>query len=393
MSNKPANVKKYAFSLYAGAVIFCLCLNLTGSVLNDIMTDYNIDLSNGGLMTFFQYIGSVVSVLILSKIADLFKKPVLLIGAFAIAAIALFFMGGFQPFALFMVLYLVFGAALGIIDTLNNATLTDLYPNNMNFALSILHAACGVGAGIIPIISAVAGTSNWKSIYQWIALVIAVIFVFQIAMYKYDKKSIDRIYANPPENTVKVSSKEFISDKNVWFAAMSMFFYGLTQSGITTWGIKYSSETFPEAGALGWAFVITIFWIGVTASRLMMGTVPFLKKMHSRTALIIGGIFSAISLLIGILSGNYYVFLICMLIFGLFNGTTIPRIVGLVNGWYPQNTGLSSSLLFIALYIGFGIISIIMGVVAASFGMTAMIMVPVISTLMIGLILIPMKRR
>ena len=131
MSGSRKSIKQYTFAIYAGAMILCMCINLTGSVLNDIMNDYRITLSNGGLMTFFQFTGGVAAIIILSRIADRLKKPVILMSAFAVASVMLFFIGGFPTFALFMIFYLIFGASLGIIDAMNNAVLSDLYSHNM----------------------------------------------------------------------------------------------------------------------------------------------------------------------------------------------------------------------------------------------------------------------
>ena len=52
-----SKIKLYMITIFFGATIFCLCMNLTGAVLSDVMIDYNIDLDNAGLMTLFQYSG------------------------------------------------------------------------------------------------------------------------------------------------------------------------------------------------------------------------------------------------------------------------------------------------------------------------------------------------
>ena len=393
-TNKSTNTAKYTFALYAGAMIFCMCVNLTGSVLNEIMSDYKIDLSNGGLMTFFQYVGGVTAILVLTRIADRFIKPVILMIGFAVAAAMLFFIGGFPPFALFMALYLIFGAALGILDTNNNATLTDLYPHNMDRALSILHGVCGVGAALIPIITALIGTANWQFIYRLVALIVAIIVALQIATYLADKKAVDRFYVKNDEAVSKaVSAKKFFSDKNIWFATFSMLFFGLSQGGLITWVVKYNTDVFPSAGPLEWALGLSIYWIGATICRLAMAISPALNSWNSKKIIVLGGILAGAALLIGVMSDNYYVFMIAVLLYGILNGATIPRLVGLMNGWYPKNTGLSSSLLFSALYIGFGIAALIMGIIASAFGISVMMLVPVITTVLSGIAAIPISKK
>ena len=392
-TNKSTSTAKYTLALYAGAMIFNMCVNLTGSVLNEIMGDYDIDLNNGGLMTFFQYIGGIAAILILSRFADRFKKPVILMIGLSVAAASLLIIGGYQPFALFMVLYLIFGASLGILDTNNNAALTDLYPDKMNTVLSILHGVCGIGAVMTPIITAIAGTSNWKSIYQGVAVVVAIIVVLQITMYFSDKKAVDRVYDSIDHNESKASSKAFFADRNIWFATFSMLFFGLSQGGLITWIVKYNTDVFPSIGSFGWAMGLSIYWLGATVCRLCMGLIPIFDKWDSRRIIVLGGLLAGVSLCAGVLSGNYYIFMVCVFLYGILNGATIPRIVALMNGWYPKNTGLSSSLSFTALYSGFAIAALTMGILAAAFGMTVMMLLPVIATVLSGVAAIPISKK
>lgn len=392
MSGSVKNIKQYTFAIYIGAMILCMCINLTGSVLNNIMNDYRITLSNGGLMTFFQFIGGVAAIIILSKIADRLKKPIILMTAFAVASVMLFFIGGFPTFALFMIFYLIFGASLGIIDAMNNAVLTDLYSHNMDPMLSILHAMSGIGATIIPLVSAAIGTANWKNIFQSVAVIVCLIFVFQLVMYLINKKGVDYFYTSSVHKAEsKSGAREFYADKNIRLAAASTLFFGLSQGAVVTWVVKYGHEVFPEAGEFGWALGLSFYWLGSAICRISMAIIPALKRIDSKKLIVVGGVLSGIVLLIGVISGNYYVFIICVLLYGILNGASLPRTVGLMSSRYPKNTGLASSLSYIALYVGFAAAAVAMGVVAAAFGMNVMMSMPAIMIIISGLIAVPIK--
>ena len=392
MTENRNRVKKYSISVFLGAMLFCMCMNLTGSVLNEIMIDYGIGLDNGGLMTFFQYIGGIIAICVLLIFADYMKKPRFLMIGFAVAGIMLSIIGSFLPFALFILSYFVFGAALGTIDTLNNAVLSDIHPRNMNEILCILHGMCGLGAAIIPIITVVIGTANWKGIYRLVGIVAIIIFFLQLIMYLIEKKNVDSFYSKTSTASIKESAKEFFMDKDVWFAIFSIFFYGLSQGGVTTWIVKFSRDIFPEAGPFLWAICLSAYWIGATVSRLSIGINTFLKKMNARRVIIIGGILSGLALMVSMIPGNYVCLFVGILLYGALSGTTLPQAVALITGWYAKNTGLCSSISYIAFYGGLAVSTMTMGMIAATFGMYTMMVFPVVTVIMSGLIAMPISK-
>ncbi len=393
MDNKRNTTRKYTISVYIGACIFCMCMNLTGSVLSELMTDYGIDLDSGGLMSFFQYLGGIAAIGLLFIIADRMKKPLLNMAAFIVSAAMLFLIGGFPPFTLFMASYLIFGAAIGMIDTLNNAVLTDLYPNDTNVSLSLLHALCGLGATFIPIITALAGTSNWRGIYKGMALVTAAVAVFQIAAYLCEKKTIARVYVKAEKTANGSFAKQFFRDKAVWLASFSLLFFGISEGGVVTWAVKYSSEVFPDASSMGWALALAFYWLGSTICRLVTGLCRPFKTMDSKKLTVVGSVLSGASLLVGTLSHNFYIFTLSVFLYGVFNGMVVPRIVGILSRRYPNNTGLASSISYVALYTGLSITALVLGIIAAAYGMEVIMLIPALSMVLSGIIAIPLRER
>ncbi len=392
MSENKKNIKIYSTVVLVGAMIFCMCQNLTGSVLNEIITDYEMSLDIGGLMSFLQFLGGIIVIFVLLKVSDRMKKPVLLMAGFALAGIMLIFIGGFPQFPLFIALYLIFGAALGTIDTLNNAVLSDVNPDNINGILSILHGMCGLGAAIIPIVTVILGTSNWKGTYRIVGIVALIIAVMQLGMYSKGKKGIDSFSSNTSKTSVKESSKGFFADKDIWFAAVSVLFFGLSQGGITAWVVKFSRETFPDAGAFMWALCLSMYWLGTTVCRLAMGVNGSLKRLNSRRVIIIGGILAGVALMLGMIPGNYICFVAGVFMYGVLSGASIPQTVALMTKWYPKNSGLCSSLSFISFYIGLAAAGLTMGILASAFGMRMMMVLPVVAVILSGVAAIPISK-
>ncbi|MBQ9061953.1 MAG: MFS transporter [Eubacterium sp.] len=396
MKQQMKTILPYAISVYAGAAIMNMCTNLTGSVLSDIMTHYHMNLDRGGMMSFFQFLGGIAAILIAAGIADRMKKPFLLMLAFLLTALALLGIGVRPPVSLFMVLYLLLGASLGLIDMNNNAVLSDLFHDSRDSALSVLHGICGLGATLIPVITAVIGTGNWGTIYRSAAIIILIILVLHLFLYFRARKAIDS-RSVPLQHAETASgsagSREVFRNPAVWIGALSVICYGAAQGGITVWGVKYCKDIFADKSALACAMALSLYWFGTMIGRLSVGLVPALRAMKSRTLVTWGGIFAGIVLLPGVLGKSYGLLMAGIFLFGILNAPTLPRIISLVADWYPHKTGLISGINCISLYIGLAVIPLLMGVIGEFAGMKIMMLTPVVMTIVSGLfgMLLPRK--
>ncbi|MBR0397736.1 MAG: MFS transporter [Eubacterium sp.] len=412
----------YAISVYIGAAFMNMCTNLTGSVLSDIMTYYHMNLDRGGMMSFFQFLGGIAAIIIIAGISDRMKKPFLLLLAFALTALVLLGIGVRPPMTLFMILYLLMGATLGMIDMSNNAVLSDLFAENRDSALSVLHGVCGLGAAGIPLITAVIGTGSWGLIYRSVSLVIFGILIFQLVIYLKNRTVIDSTSAasgnqnasavsgnlkasavsgNLKASAVSGSSSPAVSTEtrtvfrnpHVWIAAVSVICYGASQGGITVWGVKYCRDIFTEKGALACAMALSLYWFGTMIGRLGVAIVPSLRRIKSRDLVIWGGILAGIALFAGLISGQYILLMAGIFVFGILNAAVLPRIISMMADWYPDKTGLVSGIACISLYIGLAVVPLLMGEIGEAADLKLMMMTPVLMTVLSGVfgIFLPKK--
>ena len=393
MKQQIKKILPYAVSVYIGAAFMNMCTNLTGSVLNDMMLHYQMNLDRGGMMSFFQFLGGIAAIIIVAGISDRMKKPFLLILAFALTSLVLLGIGVRPPLTLFMILYLMMGATLGIIDMSNNAVLNDLFPDNRDTALSVLHGVCGLGAAGIPLITAVIGTGNWGQIYRSVAFVICGIMLMQLIIYL-------RVRPGSAGNTAAKKHASRLSDKEktagnsspvfrnpyVWIAAASVICYGASQGGITVWGVKYCKDIFPDKSALACAMALSLYWFGTMIGRLGVALIPALRRITSRTLVVRGGILAGAALFACIISGRYLLLMAGILAFGILNAAVLPRIISMMADWYPEKTGLVSGIACISLYLGLAVVPLLMGEIADKAGLTPMMITPVIMTIASGLL-------
>ena len=414
MKQQIKTILPYAISVYIGAAFMNMCTNLTGSVLSDIMTHYHMNLDRGGMMSFFQFMGGIAAIIIIAGISDRMKKPVLLLLAFTLTSLVLLGIGVRPPMTLFMILYLLMGATLGMIDMSNNAVLSDLFAENRDSALSVLHGVCGLGAAGIPLITAVIGTGSWGLIYRSVALIICGILILQLIIYLKNKTAVDltsipqqtrtsdEIIENDRFNagsaadsssSASTNTRTVLRNPHVWIAVVSVICYGASQGGITVWGVKYCRDIFTEKGALACAMALSLYWFGTMIGRLGVAIVPSLRRIKSRDLVIWGGILAGIALFAGLISGQYILLMAGIFVFGILNAAVLPRIISMMADWYPDKTGLVSGIACISLYIGLAVVPLLMGEIGEAAGLKLMMMTPVLMTVLSGVfgIFLPKK--
>ncbi|MGI6152522.1 MAG: MFS transporter [Christensenellaceae bacterium] len=370
----------------------CLSNNIVGPLLGDIMQYYSIDLANGGMMTMFQNIGGVLAIILLAIIMDRFNKQVVHIFPLALLTLSLLLIGGAPPLGVFWMSFLLFGIAIGTIDMVSNAIISDTHPNNRNVALSILHCISPIGAIFIPLVAGALTESGtpWQDVYTTVGFMMLIVLVAYLLVFAVSRKQLQPFSMHKTVKRQKGATGKFFKNKNVWLAMLCMFTHVCCQSGIVVWAIEYTKTAFSvDAVSAGWA--LTLFWLGTSVVRLLFGTTK-LKNLTSRPLIVYGGIASGIVLAIGVLSANYVITLACILITACLNAPVLPRIVSILTGWYPSQSGLASSAAFTMLYLAYALSPLIMGGIAAAFGMQVMMLIPAIAASVSGVIGIPLPK-
>jgi predicted MFS family arabinose efflux permease len=154
---------------------------------------------------------------------------------------------------------------------------------------------------------------------------------------------------------------------------------------------QYFKEVF-GSGQLAAGLGLTAYWLGAGIVRLLFGMVPSLRKLETRPVNIYGSILAGVVLVIGMLTRNYAVMLICVFLSGALNAPLLPRTMGLVSGWYRKNSGLASSSVFGALYLAYSFFPLLMGTLAYAWGMDMLMIVPAACTVLSGVIAVLLPR-
>jgi fucose permease len=383
------NVDKRHINVFTGVVfcaIFFMCManNIIGPLLGNIMQHYSIRLDSGGLMSMFQNIGGTFAIILFSLIMDKFNKTIAFVAPMFFLAVFMLIVGSAPAYPFFMAAFLFMGISFSTMDILGNALVADVQQENRNKALSIMHGFASVGAVIAPMIagSILQAGISWQYVYTVVGLFVLIIVVFYALASAYARKSIRAIKTEHLDNKEKGIVKRFLKDKYVWTAVLCTFLFSGYQSGMVVWVSQYFKDVFlsaPVSAGLG----LTAYWLGTGLIRFLFGLTR-LGKLNTRLVLIYGSILSGIVLMAGVFIHNYYIMLVSVFIAGGLNAPVLPRIVGLVSGWYKKNSGLASSTIFAALYLAYTVFPLIMGEAAFAWGMAALIVIPAISIVLAG---------
>lgn len=361
----------FTLIVYLSTLCMCMALNVTGPVLNDIMEHYSLPLSNGGLMSFFQYGGGAIAIIIASVLVNRSNKAIAFIIPLLILGITTLLIGTIPSFFIFMAMYLIMGMGLTMGDVLANALIPDLQYNNKNRALSLLHGVTGLGAIIIALVSGVVLDSGikWNIVYIIVGIIMIALALINTANYGISGKYVKHLVVPVQAAKEKGALKMFLKDKRVWISMVVLVFFGSCQSTTIVWAPQYCRDVF-NVSSLASNFSIIAYWGGTAIVRLLFGLTK-LSKLDTKKVNIIGGISGGAVLLLGIFLHNYYILMAAIMIFGMLTAPILPLTISLTSSYHKEHSGLVSSAVFFAMYVAFAVMPLLAGIFASSLGMDA----------------------
>jgi fucose permease len=393
MNVNSKQINLYTAMVFASIFFMAMSNNIVGPLLSDIMQHYSIKLQGGGLMTMFQCIGGTAAIILISFVMDKLNKPVVFMATVFALSVAMLLIGTAPSYSVFMILFLFFGMALSTTDMTGNAIIPDVQQEKSDAALSLMHGIASIGSVIAPIIAGGITQSGmpWKYVYTAMSGFFLIVLIIYVVTFSFTRKSLKAVKASQSVHKEKGVARRFVRDKNVWVAVGFTVLFGGFQSGILVWIAQYFKDVF-GSGQIAAGLALTAYWLGAGIVRLLFGVTP-LRKIATRPLAIYGSIISGLLLIIGVLTSNYYAMLACVFLGGCANAPVLPRTMGLVSSWYRSNSGLASSAVFSSLYLSFAFVPLLMGALASSWGLNALMLVPAACTILAGLIAILLPKK
>ncbi|MEJ6951909.1 MFS transporter [Natronospora cellulosivora (SeqCode)] len=331
-------------SLYLLMFSYSITATMISPMLPEIISDFSLNLSQGGLILTVQSIGGMLVISLLSFFADKVKKSRLITIGFSLYIICLYLISILPVFTVILLVFLVFGAGSRTVDTLSNAYITDLFPERKSRYLNILHSIFGVGALIGPMYARfiMDNAYGWRSVFSILGLAsLPLLFLFIYSIRGIEEVKVDKVDLGKKESFLQL-----LKNKQLWILAIVMFFYVGHQSAVMLWTPMYLEE-YIETSAFIASLALSIYWIGIIISRLSFS---YFSKYKKNSFLIKWTSISAgILFFIGLLMLQQWFFIGGLFFSGILTGAFIPLVIDVGSSKYAANSGSVTAILYLAL--------------------------------------------
>jgi MFS family permease len=344
-------------------LMFMISMNSTllGPLLTDIINEYRLQDWMQGALSAAQSADSVAALGLGLLLAGKIQKPVILLVSIGMAALSMLGAGLRPELVVLVGLYLAYGLAKGLTDSLASASIADMHKGRKQASrMGILHGAYGEGGLLAPVLIVQlknAGTA-WNNVYLVFAGITLTVFLVFFWVFASTRRGIRPYFEKTQWLSLAAIGRFFRFRRNLLLLG-SILGFSFYQIGYFLWIGHYVETTLGDA-AMG-AVALSLFWIGTALSRIL---VPSLNISPVK-AIVWSNVIAALSALTGIWSMSIPVIIVCSLIAGFANGATNSLLLYIGCSWFKEHTTLVSTMIFLAMYAGQIISPLAVGAVSA----------------------------
>jgi FHS family glucose/mannose:H+ symporter-like MFS transporter len=318
-------------------------------VLDKIAFDYSLNKLHMGSLVTVHFAGLLLGPLFAGELSDKFGRKVILSSAFTIflsGLIVIFVSQGILPL---LIGIFITGVAFGILEGTITTLLTDITVGDSNKVINISQIFFSIGtmAGPFIAVAAIMLSGSWKFTYA-LSIVIVLFFLFAFKRYPYSDYK-------PAEKVEGIITIKLLKQKTFLLLCASMIMYVGIEEGLAFWMTTYAKEW--AASEYYPTILLAVYWGSMILGRYIVS--KFSKKLNE---LIIGSmIFSAVFLVIVLLTNSLIVNLISFFFIGLGFSGIWPMVMALTKEYFPVYTGTAFGIMMACSAAGGVLIPFIMG--------------------------------
>lgn len=376
--SKSKNILMTTITSYILMAFYAVLLNMIGELLPEIMREYNLTMSQGGLIQTVFNIGGIVTLLVMLNFSDRIRKSKLVFYGFLITSIALVFIGFYtKSYIVLLYAFIILGSSTKVFDVAVNAFVNDINTKNREFFLQMLHTAFGVGAVLGPAYASFIIIKNWGWNTAFWFLGVLYLFILIISIFTMMKPSVET-----ENNLIHLKHKSLnltalVKNPQVWVLFIGAGCFSGAYVGMVTWFPTYAKTLPGKAGALS-GLILSIFFFGYVVSRGIASLI--LTSKNARFLIIFTSLMGGITFIIAFLISHTWAFFTFMPLAGFFAGATLPLIIFVACGVFPNNSGGVTTILYIGISIFAMLTPYLMGLIGDYYGISAAM--PIVSVLM-----------
>ncbi len=374
---KATNSRVFSITVtsYIMMALYAVLLNMIGELLPSIIDEFNLSLTQGGLIQTFFNIGGVTALIAMLYFSDIIKKSKLVYNSFLLTSIVLLVIGFFTESYLFIGLsFVILGGTTKIFDVSVNAFVNDINTRSREFFLQFLHVTFGIGAVLGPVYASIMISHySWKTAFWFLGVIYAALLLISIITLLNHSKEVEHDHGT--KNIGSVHILHIFKNPQVWIMTFGAACFSGAYVGFVTWFPSYADSISVELGLLS-GFILSLFFMGYVVSRAIASIILTMK--NARFLILITSLIGGFSFLFAFIIAQQWAYFIFLISAGFFAGATLPMIIFVACSNFPNNTGSVTTILYIGIAVAAMLVPFLMGIIGDKSGIASAMPVPAI---------------
>lgn len=371
--------------LYLLMMAYAVSVTMVGPVIPVLIEQYSLRLSQAGLVTTLQSVGSMLAIIAGGIIADYMRKSYIICAGFFLYIISLLLISISPSYGILLCIFFLLGAGTKTVDTIINAYVSDLHWGSRGLYLMLLHAFFGIGALSGPLFVRILLNRGvaWYETFRFLGIICLIVLAgFIILLNRIGSKEKIR------EGMKTANHLRLVKDKRVILLCLTMLMYTGHQSGITLWMPTFSEKVLKSGGFFS-SYIVSLFWVGIITSRFIYPGLS--KRFGGRRLLMLGSLLGGLLLVSAIIISTPFAVAAAVTLTGALTGVTFPVLITLGCSWYPENSGTVSSVIFLSSAVSSMFFPWLIGLIAEFFSLKTGMIITGTNLLVIPLLLLLLK--
>jgi fucose permease len=348
---------------------------MLGPLMPEILSRYGLNLAAGSGVVSIQNISGLIAVVVCGLFGDRWNKYSYL-GLGALMFVLSLLGTPLAPtYSILLAIFFVFGMGSRGLDALSNAVISDVHGDRRSLFLNLLHTFFGIGAFLGPmfVYFSLNNGMEWNRTFFFLGIIAFLFFLAYLFVVIRGRKNNE---LSSGSGTAKTGTGNptgsglayVFARGRMWVLGLLMFLHMGVLGVLITWLPLFAGKSAGAGGFLS-SFTLSALWVGIIFSRLL------LSRLAGRFGEILlirwGAVIPLLLYVPAIVIGNPVLLAVSAFFTGLLAGYTIPFLVSVGCGWFPEKSAAVTSMLFVFGYLSVGLYPRISGMLGDSYGLAA----------------------
>lgn len=361
--------RKHVFAAAClGMFVFGIVMTVLGSILPSLIDRFGVDKAAAGSSITLLSVGILLGSLVFGPVVDRYGFKGMLTACTLLVLLALEALAFAPSFDLLRVAVFFVGFGGGVINGGTNALVSDISVEGRSAGLSVLGVFFGLGAFGVPfLLGFLLDTYSYSILTALVGVpVLLALFYFAAVRFPSPKQ---------PQGFPIARGAKLARDPALLLIGAILFL----QSGIeiTTggWTTTYFEEEL-AVGAGDAAFALSLFWVGMALTRLILGRM--LKRRDPAPVLRICLAVALVGSILMIATTSPWLAYPGIFLTGAGLAAGFPILLGYAGDLFPRMSGTAFSILFVIALTGGSLLPYVAGILGGAFGLRgSFLMTPV----------------